>query len=98
MKRKINEKRRNKKICLSKVIIQIKRGIVNQKPDNFKDAVHIAMKTAHNLTNEMNISQLRVISILEKFYHIPIFAGLSALGALTGEISILMNIDNESYK
>lgn len=80
-----NRRNQKKKVCFSKVINQIKKHIFKQRPDTVKDAVHIAMKTAHNFKDKMG--QPRIVSISKRggvLPLIPIFAGLSALGALSG--------------
>lgn len=84
-KRKTNSKK--KKICFSKVIKQIKKHIFRQRPDNVRDAVQIALRTVNNLKDKLNMNKPRVLSIPKTggvLPLIPIFAGLSALGALTG--------------
>lgn len=65
------------------------RQAVNQsKPLSVNDTIHIALKTAKKIKKKKNIKIPRVIPINYKIGGflplIPIFAGLSALGALSG--------------
>lgn len=76
-----------KKLCLTNVVKQIKKHVFSQKPDTMKDAIQIAMKTANNFKSKIKLGGSRIVPIPKTggvLPLIPIFAGLSALGALSG--------------
>lgn len=89
-KAKFNKKPRKgkhvvKKISFKQVTKQIKNNILDKKPKNFTGALKIALKKANQFKNK--IRPARVIPVPKQggiLPLIPIFAGLSALGALSG--------------
>lgn len=85
LKKRIKSK---KKICFSNIIKQIRRHVQSQKPDTMKDAIHVALRAAHKIKGKVKSHHgSRVISVPKTggiLPLIPIFAGLSALGALSG--------------
>lgn len=79
-------------IGFQKIVNKIKKHIYKSKPDNFKDAIQAAVRYAKaNLSNKTNgRTPSRIIQIPKTggiLPLIPIFAGLSALGALAGGAS-----------
>lgn len=98
MKRKLHI-RQKKKMCLTKVIKQIKKHILHQKPDTMKDAIHIALKAANNFKEKIKPNQSRVVPIPKiggVLPLIPIFAGLSALGTLSGGAAAIAKAVNDA--
>lgn len=87
-KRKVKKLRRRstskgRSLSFQSAIRKIKNNILKQKPSNINDAVKIAMRSV----NHGKIRQPRIIRIPKTggiLPLIPIFAGLSALGALSG--------------
>lgn len=90
--RKRSGKKSSKKtVRLEQAIKRIKRQLFDQlhkrKPDNVNDAIKVALNAANQLKNKIQPSKSRVIPIPKVggiLPLIPIFAGLSALGSLTG--------------
>jgi galactokinase len=83
--KKKKNKQKKKNIGFTTAISKIKKDIVKKRPNTLGDAVRVALKSANNLKNK--IKTFRVIKIPKTggiLPLIPIFAGLSALGALTG--------------
>lgn len=85
--RKRQTKTQNKRNTLSfkEATAQIKRQILNEKPTSFYGVLKVAIKKANKIKNK--IRPTRVIPIPKQgglLPLIPIFAGLSALGALSG--------------
>ncbi|CAH1976629.1 unnamed protein product [Acanthoscelides obtectus] len=96
-KRKIKTKRRTKSISSSKIkrrkdsfssaIKQIGKRVVDQKPITFEEAILVALREAQNLKKGVKKPPNRIVKIPKKggiLPLIPIFAGLSVLGALSG--------------
>lgn len=92
MKRQVSGKRKNKSakpICYRDIVKKIKKHVLKRNPSNINTAILIALKAAGNLKkNKQKIkSAPRVIPVPKTggiLPLIPIFAGLSALGALSG--------------
>ncbi|KAJ8912714.1 hypothetical protein NQ315_012268 [Exocentrus adspersus] len=83
--KKQKKKPTQKKICLTKAVKRIKNQIHKEKPDTLGDAIGVALKAAKNLKKK--VKPTRVVKIPKTggvLPLIPIFAGLSALGALSG--------------
>ncbi|CAH1106793.1 unnamed protein product [Psylliodes chrysocephalus] len=85
-KRKINVKKSKKlkTITLSKAIQKIKKQLLISKPQTLGSAIQLALKVLKSFNKK--ISKPRVIKVPKTggiLPLIPIFAGLSALGALT---------------
>lgn len=83
-----------KPISFQKIVSQIKKQIHKYKPDNVNDAIQTAVKYAktHLLQKKKNYKKdpPRIIKVPKRggiLPLIPIFAGLSALGALAGGAS-----------
>lgn len=84
-KQRTLRKSKEKKICFAGAVKQIKQSVLNQKPDTLGDAIHVALKAAKNLKHKIKPSRVvRVPKTGGVLPLIPIFAGLSALGALSG--------------
>lgn len=77
-----------KKKNLKKVIQDAKIAIKGYKPEKEKDAIKIALKAAKNLTKKRKLIRLPRVIPMPKIGGvlplIPIFAALSAVGALSG--------------
>ena len=86
-RKKITSKKTKPKKTLSftEATNQIKRDIARQKPNDLNEAVRVAIKKANKIKNKTRLA--RIINIPKQggfLPLIPIFAGLSALGALSG--------------
>lgn len=78
-------KKRNQSIGFTKAVGRIKKHVLKGKPKTLGDAIKIALKTTKTIKNK--IKPTRIVKILRKggiLLLIQIFAGLSALGSLTG--------------
>lgn len=84
-KSKGKTKRKNKLLGFQNVVKQIKKFISDHKPSDIKDTILVANKIAKKFKSK--IKPTRVIRVPKTggiLPLIPIFAGLSALGALSG--------------
>lgn len=87
--RKSNKKRTTKqrKINLTCVIRKIKNNIIHKQPNTLGNAIDESLKTVKRIKEKINKPKKRVLKIPKTggiLPLIPIFAGLSALGALGG--------------
>lgn len=86
-KRKPKHQRRHRRaLNFITAMSKIKNHIRNRKPKTFGDAIKIAIKSANNIKKKIKSSP-RIIKVPRTggiLPLIPIFAGLSALGALSG--------------
>lgn len=85
---------------LKSIISKIKSKLKKSKPKNFNTAVKVAHLVAKKLFTKKNVSIPRVIPIPKTggfLPLIPIFAGLSAIGALSGGAAGIAKAVNE-YK
>ncbi|CAH2015845.1 unnamed protein product [Acanthoscelides obtectus] len=76
-----------RKVSFSNAIKRIGKHVVAQKPTTFGEAVLVALREAQNLKKGVRKPPNRIVKIPKKggvLPLIPIFAGLSALGALSG--------------
>lgn len=100
-------KRRNKsrklkrikqpKLKFAKAVNHIKKQVLKEKPRTVGDAIKIALKSAKSL--KKRISTNRIVKIPKKgglLPLIPIFAGLSALGTLTGGAAAIAKVVNDA--
>lgn len=80
-----------KHICFNKIFKQIKHGIIKRQPKTLKGAIGIALKYFQNHKSDTSkLPTKRIIPIPKTggiLPLVPIFAGLSALGALAGGVS-----------
>lgn len=81
-----NVKSKNKKpIRFNRAVSRIKKHVLEGKPNTVADAIKIALKSAKSM--EKKIKPTRIVNVPKTggiLPLIPIFAGLSALGTLTG--------------
>lgn len=87
-----------KKFSFTKLIRNAKIALKRANPSNLKNAVAIAMRTVRKVKRS-EINRPRIIPIPKTggaLPLIPIFAGLSALGALVGGSSSIIKIINEA--
>lgn len=105
--KKSKQKRRNKsrklkrgkspKMKFTKAIDHIKKQVLKGKPSTVGDAIKIALKSAKSL--KKRISANRIVKIPKTgglLPLIPIFAGLSALGSLTGSAAAIAKVVNDA--
>jgi hypothetical protein len=87
-KKKKNSKNKCGRISFPKVLKKIKNKLVRSKSKTANDAIFVALKAAHQeKKKKKGIKPSRIIKIPKSggiLPLIPIFAGLSALGALSG--------------
>lgn len=92
-KKKAPTKRKSKpkqkrSICYREIVRRIKKHVLRRSPDNLRKAILIALKAAGNIKKTQTLKPSpRVIPVPKTggfLPLIPIFAGLSALGALSG--------------
>ncbi|CAH1997807.1 unnamed protein product [Acanthoscelides obtectus] len=106
-KKKIKTKRKTKSISSSKIkrrkvsfssaIKQIGKRVVDQKPTTFGEAILVALREAQHLKKGAKKPPNRIVKIPKKggiLPLIPIFAGLSALGALSGGAGIVKAVND----
>jgi hypothetical protein len=77
--------RQKQKLSFKEATNQIRQSILSQKPKDFTGALKVAITKANKI--KKNIKPARIIPIPKQggvLPLIPIFAGLSALGALSG--------------
>lgn len=89
LKKKRMMRNKKKKLCFRKLVQNVKKTIKGNKNVS-NSTIMAAVKTAKNLRRNQNISIPRVIPIPKTggvLPLIPIFAGLSALGALSGGVT-----------
>ncbi|KAK9694272.1 hypothetical protein QE152_g33630 [Popillia japonica] len=94
-------KQNKSKLTLNKVIKAVKNKVKDQKVRTLNSAILIAKKAADNFKNKLNRIKLgkRVIPVPKKggiLPLIPIFAGLSALGALSGGAAAIAKAVNQA--
>lgn len=86
--RKHHSKKRNNKKSFRALVSQTKNDIKHLKPATTADTIRIALKAAQKIKDRKNVKTPRVIPLNFKIGGflplIPIFAGLSAIGALSG--------------
>lgn len=76
------------KMCFTSALRKVKKSISRNKPKTVEDAIKIAIKSAKTIKGKMKPAS-RVVKIPKTggiLPLIPIFAGLSALGALGGGV------------
>lgn len=86
-KKNKSRKRTLKKTSFSSVARKIKQNMIKEKAKNISGILKVALKTVKNSKGKVKLPSSRVIQIPKTggvLPLIPIFAGLSALGALTG--------------
>lgn len=97
-KGKERQRQRRKPISFQSVTRTIKNSILRQKPKNITSILNVALKTVGK--NNEKIKKLpRVIQIPKTggiLPLIPIFAGLSALGALSGGAASIAKAVNDA--
>lgn len=92
LRKKKKSSKKKMKGCLSfrKTLNYIKKNIIKSKVKGLGDAIKVALKYANLQRKRMKPPQKRIIPIPKSggiLPLIPIFAGLSALGALAGGAS-----------
>lgn len=90
-------KRKIKGVTFQNVVKQIKKHILQRKPDNLSDAIQTALGFVKG--KKIKPTNPRVVQIPKTggvLPLIPIFAGLSALGALTGGVSSVAKAINDA--
>lgn len=96
-RQKITNKKKKKGQIFRNTINSVKKALNNVHPKTMSDAVHVAMKAAksfvgnHSPSEPANHRIIPVPKIGGVLPLIPIFAGLSALGALTGGSAAVAN-------
>lgn len=86
-KKRIQRNKCSKKstITFGEFIKRIKNHIVQQQPKTFKTALSVALKKASNIKKQIKPTRVIPVPKVGGFLPlIPLFAGLSALGALSG--------------
>lgn len=101
------KKRKVKNLTFKKAIQNVNKTLRKKKPSNMNKAITIALSSAkkvfldpNNKQNNTRIKTPRVISIPKiggVLPLIPIFAGLSALGAITGGASSIAKFLNDAH-
>lgn len=89
---KSSKKKRKKKKCFKSIISMVSKAVRLAKPPSLQEAVNIALKSAKKVKNYAQPPA--VVPVSHKggvLPLIPIFAGLSALGALSGGASGVIN-------
>lgn len=92
--------KKNKKLTFSNLIKKSKNVLKKSKPTNLKSAVAVALKNIKRV-KKSEIIQPRIIPVPKTggvLPLIPIFAGLSALGALTGGTTSIIKTINEAQQ
>lgn len=100
VKRVKSKKKNKKKHSLSELIKQSKMALKKSEPKTLKSAVTVAMKKIKNIKRS-DIIRPRVIPLPKiggVLPLIPIFAGLSALGALAGGTTNIIKTINEAQQ
>lgn len=92
------KKPKTKKRSFASLVKKVKIALKKSKPITLQNAVNVAMKSVKG-TNKINYTRPRIIPIPKTggvLPLIPIFAGLSALGALMGGTSTIIKTVNEA--
>lgn len=92
-----NKRKLKKTIGFTKAVSTIKRHVIKGKPKTFGDAIKIALKSAKTMSKK--IQPTRVVKIPKSggiLPLIPIFAGLSALGTLSGGAAAIAKTINDA--
>lgn len=93
---------RTNQITLHHIIKNAKAEIKKQRPDTIDSAVKVALKAAKKTKGKKQIKSPRIIKV--PTYSggvlplIPIFAGLSAIGSITGTTAGIVNAINQYKK
>lgn len=96
-RRRQTKKSKRKPICFAKAVGKIKKHILKGKPKTLGDAIKIALKSAKNINKK--IKPTRIVKIPKTggiLPLIPIFAGLSALGTLSGGAAAIAKTINDA--
>ena len=96
--RKVKTVKGVRKVSYRVAVKYAKKALKKKKPSNFKDAVAIALQGAKNGIKGKLIETPRIISLPKKGgllpFLIPLFAGLSAVGALSTGASAIAKAVN----
>lgn len=95
--RKTHHRKQTKKLKFTSAVSRIRKQVLKGKPNTVGDAIKIALKSAKALKKK--ISQNRIVKIPKTggfLPLIPIFAGLSALGTLTGGAAAIAKAVNDA--
>lgn len=90
-------KKQQKLIGFTKAIGRIKKQVLKKNPNTLGDAIKIALKSAKNM--KKRIKSPRIIKVPKTggiLPLIPIFAGLSALGTLSGGAAAIAKTVNDA--
>lgn len=106
-KSKCKSKNKKKQISLSSLIKNVKNAIDKRKPENTNLAIKIAIAAVKKLKAKKRVKVPRIIKLPNDVGStatggvlplIPIFAGLSALGAITSSAASITNAINKARK
>lgn len=96
-RRKNKRKSDKKSIGFTKAVGKIKKHVLKGKPKTFGDAIKIALKSAKSMSKK--IKPTRIIKIPKTggiLPLLPIFAGLSALGTISGGAAAIAKTVNDA--
>lgn len=85
--------KKKKKCCFKKMVSHTKRSMKNARPRSSDDVLNTALAASRKFTHTKSISIPRIIQIPKTgaaLPLIPIFAGLSALGSLSGGVASII--------
>lgn len=96
--RRRGSKKKQQHIGFTKAIKRIKKQVIKKNPNTLGDAIKIALKSAKSMTKK-KIKSPRIIKVPKTggiLPLIPIFAGLSALGTLSGGAAAIAKSVNDA--
>lgn len=106
-KKKLKSKSKKKQVSLSSLVNGARKAIDKHRPENTNLAVKVAIAAVKKLKSKKRVKTPRIIKLPNDFGPtstggilplIPIFAGLSALGAITGSAASVTNAINQARK
>lgn len=106
-KKKLKSKNKKKQVSLSSLVKGARKAIDKHRPENTNLAVKVAIAAVKQLKSKKRVKVPRIIKLPNDFGPtstggilplIPIFAGLSALGAITGSAASVTNAINQARK